>query len=104
MALQPIVENAVRHGLGQSEEPVLIYVSASRVDGYLALTITDDGPGCPTAAFKRKGIGLSNTQNRLRGLYGEEATFSVENRALRGVQVTMTLPYHTRSREDDGCA
>jgi sensor histidine kinase YesM len=104
MALQPIVENAVRHGLGQSEEPVLIHVIASRVNGYLALTITDDGPGCPTPAFEKKGIGLTNTQNRLRGLYGGEATFSVENRSPRGVQVTMTLPYHTRPREDDECA
>jgi LytS/YehU family sensor histidine kinase len=104
MALQPIVENAVRHGLGQSEEPVLIHVRASRVNGYLALIVTDDGPGCPTPAFEKKGIGLANTQNRLRGLYGKEASFSVENRAPRGVQVTMTLPYHTGRREDDECA
>lgn len=104
MALQPIVENAVRHGLGQSEEPVLIHVRASRVNGYLALIITDDGPGCPAPAFEKKGIGLANTQNRLRGLYGKEASFSVENRTPRGVQVTMTLPYHTGRREDDECA
>jgi LytS/YehU family sensor histidine kinase len=104
MALQPIVENAVRHGLGQSEEPVLIHVTASRLNGYLTLTVTDDGPGCPAPVFEKKGIGLTNTQNRLRGLYGEEATFSLENRAPRGVQVTMTLPYHTHVREDDACA
>jgi hypothetical protein len=98
MVLQPIVENAVRHGLGQSEEPVLIHVSVSRTDGHLALTVTDDGPGCPTPLLKEKGIGLTNTRNRLNRLYGAGATLSAENRAPRGVQVRMTLPYRT------GCA
>lgn len=104
MALQPIVENAVRHGLGQSEEPVLIHVSVSRMNSHLTLTVTDDGPGCPTPVFEEKGIGLANTRNRLKCLYGGEATFSAENRAPRGVQVTMTLPYHTGPLEDDECA
>jgi signal transduction histidine kinase len=103
MALQPIVENAVRHGLGQSEEPVLIHVSVSRANGHLRLTITDDGPGCPTAVFEEKGIGLANTRNRLNRLYGAEATFSAENRIPRGVQVSMTLPYRT-VRPEDECA
>jgi signal transduction histidine kinase len=101
MALQPIVENAIRHGLGQSEEPVLIHVSAFRVNGHLTLTVTDDGPGCPTPVFEEKGIGLTNTRNRLKRLYGAEATFSTENRAPRGVQVKMTLPYRTGRPEDD---
>lgn len=103
MALQPIVENAVRHGLGQSEEPVLIHVIVSRADGHLTLTVMDDGPGCPAGVFDGKGIGLSNTRNRLQRIYGAEAVFSAENRAPRGVQVTMTLPYRTRREEDDRC-
>jgi LytS/YehU family sensor histidine kinase len=93
----------VRHGLGQSEEPVLIHVQISRVNAHLALTVTDDGPGCPTPVFEEKGIGLANTRNRLKRLYGVEATLAAENRSPRGVQVTMTLPYHTRA-EDDECA
>ena len=104
MVLQPIVENAVRHGLGQSEEPVLIHVSVSRVDGHLALTVTDDGPGCPAPVFEGKGIGLTNTRTRLERLYGGEATISAANRAPRGVQVTMTLPYRTGRPEDEECA
>jgi two-component system, LytTR family, sensor kinase len=104
MALQPIVENAVRHGLGQSEEPVLIHVSVFRTNGHLTLTVTDDGPGCPTAVFEEKGIGLANTRNRLKRLYGEEATFLAENRVPRGVRVAMTLPYHAGRPEDKGCA
>jgi two-component system, LytTR family, sensor kinase len=104
MALQPIMENAVRHGLGQSEEPVLIHVSVSRANGHLALTVSDDGPGCPTPVFEAKGIGLANTRNRLKRLYGADATFSAENRVPRGVQVTMTLPYRTSPRKDGACA
>jgi LytS/YehU family sensor histidine kinase len=98
MALQPIVENAVRHGLGQSEEPVLIHVSASRGNGHLRLTVTDDGPGFETPVPQKKGIGLTNTRNRLERLYGAGATLSAENRIPRGVQVTMTLPYRTDGR------
>jgi two-component system LytT family sensor kinase len=104
MALQPIVENAVRHGLGQSEQPVLIHVTVSRINGHLALTVTDDGPGCPAPVFEEKGIGLTNTRNRLQRLYGAAATLSAENRLPRGVQVTMTLPYRTGRPEDDECA
>ena len=58
MVLQPIVENAVRHGLGQSEEPVLIHVSVSRVNGQLALTVEDDGPVAPMLSFGKKASGL----------------------------------------------
>ncbi len=104
LTLQPIVENAVRHGLGQSEEPVLIHVSVSRADGQITLTVTDDGPGCSTPVFEERGIGLSNTRNRLTRLYGGNATFSVGNRLPRGVQVTMTLPYRTGPAEDEECA
>jgi two-component system, LytTR family, sensor kinase len=104
MALQPIVENAVRHGLGQSEEPVLIHVSASRLKGHLKLTVTDDGPGCSPPVFEEKGIGLRNTRNRLKRLYGAEATFSAESRVPRGVQVTMIVPYRTAGPEDEECA
>jgi LytS/YehU family sensor histidine kinase len=103
MALQPIVENAVRHGLGQSEEPVLIHVSVSRGNGDLTLTVTDDGPGCPTAVFEKKGIGLANTRSRLQRLYGDQAKFIAENRVPRGVRVTMTLPYRA-GRPEDECA
>ena len=103
MVLQPIVENAVRHGLGQSEDPVLIHVSVSRENGHLALTVTDDGPGCPTPVLEEKGIGLTNTRTRLERLYGDEATLSAANRIPRGVQVTMTLPYRTGRPEDEEC-
>lgn len=101
MVLQPIVENAVRHGLGQSEDPVLIHVSVSRLNGRLALTVEDDGPGCPDPVFREKGIGLANTRNRLHRLYGQGATFTAQNRVPRGVQVTMVLPYRAERAGDE---
>jgi len=103
MALQPIVENAVRHGLGQSEQAVFIQVKASRIESSLVLTVTDDGPGSPSSGFEGKGIGLKNTRDRLRGLYGPGSTLLAENLSPRGVQVTMTLPFHIGRLEDE-CA
>jgi signal transduction histidine kinase len=73
------------------------------MNGHLTLKVTDDGPGCPTPVLEEKGIGLTNTRNRLKRLYGARATISAENRFPRGVQVTMTLPYRTGRLEDGEC-
>src|SRR3954464_11834026 len=73
MWVQPIVENAVRHGLGQSEEAVTIEVVASSSNGSLNLIVSDDGPGLLAPKPGRSGIGLTNTRSRLLRLYGERA-------------------------------
>jgi two-component system LytT family sensor kinase len=107
MILQPIVENAIRHGLGQSEEAVTIDVTASRNDGGLVLTVADDGRGSsgpapgpePGPLFRRKGVGLTNTERRLKGLYGDAATLVAERKLPHGVQVTITLPFRTGPEE-----
>jgi len=103
MALQPIVENAVRHGLGPSERAVRIEVTAARVASHLVLTVIDDGPGSP-AGFEGRGIGLANTRSRLARLYGAGASLVAENGSPRGARVTMTLPFHTGRLEDGECA
>jgi two-component system, LytTR family, sensor kinase len=95
LVLQPIVENAVRHGLGRSEEPVAIDVSAIGRDGTLTLIVADDGPGLPSTPGEQTGIGLRNTRNRLKRLYDEDASLVVENATPRGVRVTITLPIRT---------
>ena len=92
MVLQPIVENAVRHGLGQSEEEVTIEVAASSNNGSLTLVVSDDGPGLLSGAAAHSGIGLANTRNRLARLYGDNASLTVEQATGRGVRVTITLP------------
>lgn len=102
MVLQPLVENAVRHGLSQSEEAVTIDVSATRRDGSLALTVSDDGPGLQPARLEQPGIGLANTRSRLGRLYGDRAGLVAENTAPHGARVTITLPLRT-TKEDAAC-
>jgi two-component system LytT family sensor kinase len=99
MVLQPIVENAVRHGLGQSEEAVTIEVGASSANGSLALLVSDDGPGLEAPKPGHSGIGLANTRTRLARLYGDSARLDVEPAAGRGVRVTITLPIRTAPTE-----
>jgi two-component system LytT family sensor kinase len=105
MVLQPIVENAVRHGLGQSEEAVTIEVAGSSNNGSLTLVVSDDGPGLPSGAPApaHSGIGLTNTRNRLARLYGEKATLVIGPSADRGVRVTITLPIRVVPREGEPC-
>ena len=104
MVLQPIVENAVRHGLGQSEEAITIDVSAAAVDGKLVVVVSNDGPGLPVPGSSQAGIGLTNTRNRLARLYGADAGLVVENAIARGVRVTITLPLRMGLIEEGPCA
>jgi sensor histidine kinase YesM len=102
MVLQPIVENAIRHGIGGSSAAGQIRIGARRVNGNLEMKVQDDGPGL--AADKEgqtRGIGLSNTRTRLRQLYGEAGSLTVENNENRGVTATIVLPCRqtTNARE-----
>jgi LytS/YehU family sensor histidine kinase len=102
MVLQPVVENAVRHGLGQSEEAVTIDVSATTRDGSLALIVSDDGPGLQPVGPQHPGIGLANTRSRLGRLYGPGANLVAENTDPHGARIIITLPLRT-GREDAAC-
>jgi two-component system, LytTR family, sensor kinase len=104
MALQPIVENAIRHGMGRSSAAGKIRISASHLDAMLEIRVQDDGPGFPDPnAAEGSGIGLANTRARLEQLYGAAARLQLENREQGGAVVTMILPYHVvaGAREDD---
>jgi sensor histidine kinase YesM len=93
MVLQPIVENAIRHGIGRSSSAGRIRISACRVNGTLELTVQDDGPGlAPAIPGHAQGIGLANTRARLHELYGEAGRLSVENGEHGGVTATLVLP------------
>jgi signal transduction histidine kinase len=70
MILQPLVENAVKHGIAPRSAPGSIWVRAARDNGCLRMEVTDDGVGLAKGAVK-EGIGLSNTRARLRQLYGD---------------------------------
>ena len=95
MALQPIVENAIRHGIGRSSAAGCIGISACRVDEKLQIVVQDDGPGLASAnGATNRGIGLANTRARLNQLYGDSANLTVENGRAGGVVATMVVPYH----------
>lgn len=96
MILQPIVENAIRHGLGRSSTAGHLRISACLVDGRLELKVRDDGPGLPPDHARQSlGIGMTNTRARLQQLYGDAARLSVENAAEGGVDATIRLPCRT---------
>jgi len=98
MGLQPIVENAIRHGIGRSSAAGRIQISATRLNDTLEIKVKDDGPGlADNKSIEGNGIGLSNTRARLQQLYGNGGSLSVENSELGGVVVTMALPYHLAS-------
>jgi len=95
MALQPIVENAIRHGIGRSSTAGSISITACRVNDQVEIRIQDDGPGlAPANGAAGGGIGLANTRARLRQLYGDAAELKVENSQQGGVVATMVLPFH----------
>jgi len=92
--LQPLVENALRHGIARRADAGLITVSGRREGGQLVLTVRDDGPGLPAAFEAGAGVGLSNTRARLAALYGSGATLEVVNAEGGGAIASVRLPYH----------
>ena len=94
LLLQPLVENAVRHGASVREGPFHLAVHA-RVDGdRLLLTIEDDGPGLPPgwSLDQSTGLGLRNTRERLRQVYGEGARLDLGCGEKGGVKISIAVP------------
>ncbi|HEU0301527.1 MAG TPA: histidine kinase [Longimicrobium sp.] len=90
--LQPLAENAIEHGIARDPRAGRIVVAAERAEGGLRLTVTDDGPGpAGGTAAVREGIGLSNTRERLRQLYGPAATLRLRA-SPAGTEVELTIP------------
>ncbi len=104
LLLQPIVENAVRHGVGRLDGPGLVEVRSTRHDTELFLTILDNGPGLPSAPMLREGIGLANTRARLEKHYGEFQSLHYSNRDHGGLIVEIRIPLrvHSVERRVDG--
>ena len=90
MLLQPVVENAIRHGLEPKVEGGEVVVSARRDGGRVAIEIADSGVGF--APVTRGGVGLANLRDRLKLLYGEAASFDIGENAPAGSRITLRLP------------
>ena len=91
--LQPIVENALEHGIARRAGAGRVTVTAVRDGAQLRLTVTDDGAGVRGAdGFPADGIGLSNTRERLRELYGDAQSLELAPVQPNGLRVTATMP------------
>jgi len=94
LILQPLVENAIKHGIAQRVVGGEVRVAASRANGLLHLSVYNDGPLLDRDGSAIKdGIGLSNLRTRLKLLYGSDCDLRLENYGITGVQVSMALPY-----------
>ena len=97
LILQPIVENAIKHGVSQVDGVGRIHVQAHRSGSELVLTVRDNGPGLTAAPREEEagtsGVGLRNTQERLQNLYGDAQHLQL--RKDEGLLVEIVLPYHT---------
>jgi two-component sensor histidine kinase len=100
LILQPIVENAIRHGVSRRRGQAVISVSAARAHGSVTLHVRDNGVGLPTrtGGGVKEGIGIRNTRQRLRHLYGDDFAFSLDSPPEGGVDVVLTFPFHNGSQ------
>ncbi|MBI4465663.1 MAG: histidine kinase [Acidobacteria bacterium] len=95
MLLQPIVENAIRHGLSPRLGGGVIHIRSSRQDGRLLLEVRDNGVGFPQHRLEQlaeKGIGIRNVQERLRVLYGSDFSLNIESPSEGGTSIQIAIP------------
>jgi LytS/YehU family sensor histidine kinase len=95
LILQPIVENAVRHGVARQTSHGHITIRARREGERLIMTVADNGPGLK-AQSNGSGIGISNTRARLEQFYGSDFSFQIANSTERGASVTLDVPAFVR--------
>ncbi|MBB4639514.1 sensor histidine kinase [Longimicrobium terrae] len=100
LILQPLVENAIRHGIGPRAAGGRVEIEARRRGVRLELVVRDRGVGMDPGTA-RTGVGLSNTRARLRQLYGAQHTIEVQGAPGRGVEIRITLPLRATDEEDD---
>jgi two-component system, LytTR family, sensor kinase len=97
LILQPIVENAIRHGVSQRAASGHVEVRAARSGDSLRLEVRDNGRGLPEGAeagrAKQGGVGLANTRARLQQLYGGAYRFELQNAPTGGAVVTLEIPF-----------
>jgi LytS/YehU family sensor histidine kinase len=95
LLLQPIIENAIYHGIAPKTSNGIIQISARKEDGQLLICVEDNGPGLMLMKKKKskEGIGLKITKERLAYLFGTNHLFELENLVSGGVRVTISIPF-----------
>jgi LytS/YehU family sensor histidine kinase len=99
LALQPLVENAIKHGFSVDSAAGRLEIAATCHNGSVRLSVRDDGPGPPPGSRLRFGVGLTNIQSRLKQLYGDESSLELNGGNGRGCEAIITLPLR-HSHED----
>ncbi len=95
MLLQPLIENAIKHGLASKVEGGSITLRATRVEDRLRLLVEDDGVGIPEskmATLLERGIGVSNVNERLKVIFGTDCRMSIDSKPGRGTRIEIELP------------
>jgi two-component system LytT family sensor kinase len=102
LILQPLVENAIRHGVARRSGPGRVIVRARRAAGRLELVVIDDGPGLAEnrGEAPEEGLGLSNTRERLEQLYGADHAMALETPQGGGLRVRVSIPYNESGRTE----
>ena len=97
MILQPIVENAIRHGIAPREAAGMLTLNAERKGERLRLVVRDDGVGRQRgkSSGPNNGFGINGTRARLAHLYGDDFSFAIDDCHPTGTVVTIDLPFHT---------
>jgi LytS/YehU family sensor histidine kinase len=96
MCLQPLVENAIHHGVGNSSTDGKVLIRGLRSGESLRIEVRDNGPQDTLAKDgQSSGIGLANTRARLRSLYGEAGLLTIEKPEIGGTLATVVIPYRT---------
>jgi len=93
MLLQPLVENAIKHGLEPEVDGGKLRVAASAEGKQLVLVVEDSGPGFGAASATGTGVGLLHVKERLAAVYGDAATAEIGENAGSGVRITLRLPW-----------
>jgi two-component system, LytTR family, sensor kinase len=95
LLLQPLVENAIRHGISASDSAGVIVIDAYRDEEMLRIRVCDDGPGLQSGwrMETSEGIGLANTGERLKHLYGANHRFELSNGAKGGMVASIAIPF-----------
>jgi two-component system, LytTR family, sensor kinase len=100
LLLQPLVENAVQHGISRLSAAGEIRITASHCNRDLHLTVEDNGPGLvsPSGRQSRAGLGLKMTRERLQTLYGDDQSVDIRDTSRGGVRVSVRIPFRALSR------
>ena len=100
--IQPLIENAVKHGIAPKNIRATIFIAAKKEQNFLKLEIADDGIGSDTEKIETaKGLGINLIREQLQIYYGEKSTFEIDANSNQGFKVSIKIPifYAEKSRE-----